>query len=162
MPPKVIFRCDAGDAPEIGTGHIARSKTLASAIVKHGLVKQEDIFFYTRDDEGFNLGKKYLASSGIQFQELSGNKLKANSKRERDIIPYGRQDISEKDIVKHIRFLSDDKRAGRYPGTRGSKDVIAYLINQLKSYGVQPAGEGSSFKQTFSILDSVKLSLIHI
>ena len=71
----------------------------------------------------------------------------------------GTSDISEKDIVKHIRFLSDDKRAGRYPGTRGSKDVIAYLINQLKSYGVQPAGEGSSFKQTFSILD---LSLIHI
>ena len=69
----------------------------------------------------------------------------------------GTSDISEKDIVKHIRFLSDDKRAGRYPGTRGSKDVIAYLINQLKSYGVQPAGEGSSFKQTFSILDSVKI-----
>lgn len=69
----------------------------------------------------------------------------------------GTSDISEKDIMKHIRFLSDDKRAGRYPGTRGSKDVIAYLINQLKSYGVQPAGEGSSFKQTFSILDSVKI-----
>ena len=69
----------------------------------------------------------------------------------------GTSDISEKDIVKHIRFLSDDKRAGRYPGTRESKDVIAYLINQLKSYGVQPAGEGSSFKQTFSILDSVKI-----
>ena len=69
----------------------------------------------------------------------------------------GTSDISEKDIVKHIRFLSDNKRAGRYPGTRGSKDVIAYLINQLKSYGVQPAGEGSSFKQTFSILDSVKI-----
>ena len=69
----------------------------------------------------------------------------------------GTSDISENDIVKHIRFLSDDKRAGRYPGTRGSKDVIAYLINQLKSYGVQPAGEGSSFKQTFSILDSVKI-----
>jgi aminopeptidase YwaD len=66
-------------------------------------------------------------------------------------------DILEKDIVDHIRFLSDDKRAGRYPGTRESKDVIAYLINQLKSYGVQPAGEGSSFKQTFSILDSVKI-----
>ena len=66
-------------------------------------------------------------------------------------------DITEKDIVEHIRFLSNDKRAGRYPGTRGSKDVIAYLINQLKSYGIQPAGEGASFKQTFSILDSVKI-----
>ena len=40
--------------------------------------------------------------------------------------------------MKHIRFLADDKRAGRYPGTRESKDVISYLINNLKSYGVQP------------------------
>tara|TARA_B110000003_G_scaffold187778_1_gene186643 strand:+ start:3780 stop:4829 length:1050 start_codon:yes stop_codon:yes gene_type:complete len=126
MPPKVIFRCDAGDAPEIGTGHIARSKTLASAIVKHGLVKQEDIFFYTRDDEGFNLGKKYLASSGIQFQELSGNKLKANSKSEKDIlinteaklIFFDRLETS-KDIVSNIQkegikvVTFDDYGSGR-------------------------------------------------
>ena len=59
--------------------------------------------------------------------------------------------------MKHIRFLADDKRAGRYPGTRESRDVISYLINNLKSYGVQPGGESGSFKQTFSILDSVKL-----
>ena len=59
--------------------------------------------------------------------------------------------------MKHIRFLADDKRAGRYPGTRESRDVISYLINNLKSYGIQPGGESGSFKQTFSILDSVKL-----
>ena len=69
----------------------------------------------------------------------------------------GSPDISKTDILEHIKFLSDDKRAGRYPGTRQSRDVIAYLINQLKTYGVQPAGENGSFKQTFSILDSVKI-----
>ena len=69
----------------------------------------------------------------------------------------GSPDILKTDILKHIKFLSDDKRAGRYPGTRQSRDVIAYLINQLKTYGVQPAGESGSFKQTFSILDSVKV-----
>ena len=69
----------------------------------------------------------------------------------------GSPDISKTDILEHIKFLSDDKRAGRYPGTRQSRDVIAYLINQLKTYGVQPAGESGSFKQTFSILDSVKI-----
>ena len=126
MPPKVIFRCDAGDAPEIGTGHIARSKTLASAIVKHGIVKQEDIFFYTRDDEGFNLGKKYLASSGIQFQELSGNKLKANSKSEKDILINTEAKLiffdrleTTKDIVSNIQkegikvVTFDDYGSGR-------------------------------------------------
>ena len=69
----------------------------------------------------------------------------------------GSPDISKTDILEHIKFLSDDKRAGRYPGTRQSRDVIAYLINQLKTYGVQPGGESGSFKQTFSILDSVKI-----
>ena len=69
----------------------------------------------------------------------------------------GSPDISESDIMKHIRFLADDDRAGRYPGTRESRDVISYLINNLKSFGVQPGGESGSFKQTFSLLDSVKL-----
>ena len=69
----------------------------------------------------------------------------------------GSPDISESDIMKHIRFLADDDRAGRYPGTRESRDVISYLINNLKSFGVQPGGENGSFKQTFSLLDSVKL-----
>ena len=69
----------------------------------------------------------------------------------------GSPDITKSDIMKHIRFLSDDKRAGRYPGTRESRDVISYLINNLKSFGVQPGGENGSYKQTFSILDSVKL-----
>ena len=69
----------------------------------------------------------------------------------------GAEEISSDDIMKHIRFLADDKRAGRYPGTRESRDVISYLINHLKSYGIQPGGESGSFKQTFSILDSVKL-----
>ena len=69
----------------------------------------------------------------------------------------GSPEIENKDIIEHIKFLSDDKRAGRYPGTRESKDVIAYIINQFKTVGVQQAGEGSSFKQTFSILDSIKI-----
>lgn len=86
MSPKIIFRCDAGHAPEIGTGHIARSKTLANTIVQKSLAQHKDIFFYTRDDDGFNLGKKYLASSGIQFKELSNNQLKANSQSEEDIL----------------------------------------------------------------------------
>ena len=69
----------------------------------------------------------------------------------------GSPEIKNEDIIEHIKYLSDDERAGRYPGTRESKDVIAYIINQFKTFGVQQAGEGSSFKQTFSILDSVKI-----
>ena len=69
----------------------------------------------------------------------------------------GSPDIMPADIMKHIRFLADDDRAGRYPGTRQSRDVISYLINNLKTFGVQPGGNNGSYKQTFSLLDSVKL-----
>ena len=69
----------------------------------------------------------------------------------------GSPDIMPADIMKHIRFLADDDRAGRYPGTRQSRDVISYLINNLKTFGVQPGGINGSYKQTFSLLDSVKL-----
>ena len=47
-------------------------------------------------------------------------------------------EITKNEIMGHIRYLSHEKRDGRYPGTRGTKDVIAYLVKRLKSYGVQP------------------------
>ena len=59
-------------------------------------------------------------------------------------------EISEDEIMNHIRYLSHEKRGGRYPGSRGSKDVIAYIIKQLKSYGIQP-GVKNSFVQPFEI-----------
>ena len=43
-------------------------------------------------------------------------------------------DITKEEIMDHIRYLSHENRGGRYPGTRGSKDVIAYMTRQLKSY----------------------------
>ena len=45
---------------------------------------------------------------------------------------------------------------GRLPGTRGSKDVIAYLIKSLKSYGVRPAF-GKSYTQPFNIQTGIQL-----
>ena len=35
-------------------------------------------------------------------------------------------EITEKEIMSHIRFLSDDNKKGRYPGSRESKDIISY------------------------------------
>ena len=39
-------------------------------------------------------------------------------------------DITKNEIMGHIRYLSHENRGGRYPGTRGSKDVISYMIKQ--------------------------------
>ena len=65
--------------------------------------------------------------------------------------------ITENDIMDHIRYLSHKDRAGRYPGTRESKDVISYLIRHFKSFGVQPGGENGSFVQPFNITDGIEL-----
>jgi len=65
-------------------------------------------------------------------------------------------EITEDEIMNHIRYLSHENREGRLPGTRGSKDVIAYLIKNLKSYGVRPAF-GKSYTQPFDIKTGIQL-----
>ena len=65
-------------------------------------------------------------------------------------------EITEDEIMGHIRYLSHENREGRLPGTRGSKDVIAYLIKNLKSYGVRPAF-GKSYTQPFNIQTGIQL-----
>jgi len=86
MSRKVIFRCDAGHAPEIGTGHITRSKTLANHLVEKGLLCRNDIVFYTRNDCDYDLGDKYLAESGYKYQVFANNELEANSSSELNIL----------------------------------------------------------------------------
>jgi len=65
-------------------------------------------------------------------------------------------EITNNEIMGHIRYLSHENRSGRHPGTRGSRDVIAYLIKQLKSYGVRP-GANNSFIQPFDITTGIGL-----
>ena len=82
----MIFRCDAGHAPEIGTGHVARSKTLANNLVDKGFLDRSDIIFYTRNDSDYDLGEKYLAESGYEYQVFTNNELEANSSSELNIL----------------------------------------------------------------------------
>ena len=64
--------------------------------------------------------------------------------------------ITNNEIMEHIRYLSHESRGGRFPGTRGSKDVIAYMVKHLKSYGVEPGANGS-YVQPFDIISGIKL-----
>ena len=64
--------------------------------------------------------------------------------------------ITNDEIMGHIRYLSHENRGGRFPGTRGSKDVIAYMVKHFKSYGVEP-GVKDSYVQPFDITSGIKL-----
>ena len=65
--------------------------------------------------------------------------------------------ITENEIMEHIKYLSHEDRQGRYPGTKESKDVISYMVRQLKSYGVKPGLENKSYVQPFNITDGIEL-----
>ena len=157
---KILFRCDAGDAPEIGTGHIARSKTLAKALISDGLIAEKEILFFTRHDKGFNLGSRYLDGEDFKFQSFDNNMLKANSDSEiklllnqnADLIIIDRLKTTSK-LVKTLKFHGkkvvtfDDYGTGRLfadlaissifddvPYSKNLKKGYEYLILSKKSY----------------------------
>ena len=66
-------------------------------------------------------------------------------------------EISANDILDHIKYLSADEREGRFPGSRGSKEAIDYIVNELKSSGVQPAGT-DGYKQFFDFTIGIKMN----
>ena len=65
-------------------------------------------------------------------------------------------EITEGEIMNHIRYLSHENRTGRLPGTRGSKDAIAYIVKNFKSFGLKP-GVNGSYVQPFDIQTGIRL-----
>jgi spore coat polysaccharide biosynthesis predicted glycosyltransferase SpsG len=83
---KVLFRCDAGSSPEIGTGHIIRCLTLADYLVGSGFVGKDAILFLTRNDAEFNSGIQILEKRKYSYKAYSDYQLAANSQKEIDTI----------------------------------------------------------------------------
>ncbi|ALW84145.1 peptidase M28 [Hymenobacter sedentarius] len=50
-------------------------------------------------------------------------------------------------IKAHIAYLADDRLQGRQAGTPGYQMAVDYVVKQLKTMGVQPAGEGGTYIQ---------------
>ncbi|WP_426490865.1 M28 family peptidase [Hymenobacter sp. 102] len=57
------------------------------------------------------------------------------------------EQVRPSDLQAHIQYLADDKLRGRKPGTPGYQLAVDYVTDQLRSFGVQPAGEGGTFTQ---------------
>ncbi len=64
--------------------------------------------------------------------------------------------ITAGEIIEHIKYLSSDELAGRFPGSNGDKLAEDYIVKELKSYDVTPGGEGG-FLQKFSYTSEIKL-----
>lgn len=58
--------------------------------------------------------------------------------------------INEAALEAHIRLLASDELEGRAAGFPGNERAVSYLVDQVKSYGLLPAGDGGGYTQEFS------------
>ncbi len=80
---------------------------------------------------------------------LFGGAKSAEIERESHGLNAAMATIQERDLARHVNALADDTLEGREAGTRGGRAAAGYLVRLLKSYGVEPAGEGGSYYQVF-------------
>ena len=65
-------------------------------------------------------------------------------------------EITTDDILEHIKFLSDDDREGRYPGSEGSQKTVEYLVDYFKNNNIEPIGS-NGYLQPFEFITGVNL-----
>jgi len=76
---KVLFRCDAADIPEIGTGHLYRCLTIARLLKKKFRLKNKDIAFLVKSKNHYKKSLKILSFYKFKVIKIKNSKLKPNS-----------------------------------------------------------------------------------
>jgi len=56
-------------------------------------------------------------------------------------LPARAADLDPARLTGHVKTLSSDAYEGRGPDTEGERKTVAYLIEQFKSFGLQPGGD---------------------
>jgi len=59
------------------------------------------------------------------------------------------------DAGRHVATLADDAFEGREGGSRGGRAAASYIVEQLERLGLEPAGDGGSFYQSFGGMRNV-------
>jgi spore coat polysaccharide biosynthesis predicted glycosyltransferase SpsG len=78
----VLFRCDAADIAEIGTGHVYRCLTIAQLLKKKFRLKNQDIAFLIKSKNKYKKGLKILSFYKFKIIKINDSKLKPNSIKE--------------------------------------------------------------------------------
>lgn len=58
--------------------------------------------------------------------------------------------IDEEGLKAHVGFLASDELEGRAAGFPGNERAVDYLVKELASYGLAPAGDGGGYAQEFA------------
>ena len=73
--------------------------------------------------------------------------------------PGGRATTEERSadrFYRDVAWLADDAREGRGVGTKGLEASIAYVEDQMRSIGLEPAGDSGSFRHGFDAPTALK------
>ena len=60
-------------------------------------------------------------------------------------------ETSEARISEHVEFLADSEMEGRLAGSIYEAEASNYIADHFLQYGVEPAGEGDTYLQTFTL-----------
>jgi hypothetical protein len=66
-------------------------------------------------------------------------------------------EITAEELKAHVKYLASDELEGRGSGTEGNRKAAEYIANQMKQYGLKPAGDNGTYFQTFDFVAAVKL-----
>ena len=61
------------------------------------------------------------------------------------------ESITTNDLMRHIRFLADDRLEGRESGGAGNPEATEYVARHFAKFGLKPAGDRKDLLQPFEI-----------
>ncbi|MEH6756348.1 MAG: M28 family peptidase [Parasphingorhabdus sp.] len=67
-------------------------------------------------------------------------------------------DITEHDLLGHIKILASDDFGGRKPGTEGENKTVNYIATQWKNAGLLPASENDNWYAPVAMIDRIPVS----
>ena len=106
---KIILRCDGGNVPEIGTGHIYRCEEIAKFFIKNKNLKKKDLIFFTKQFGKYTFGFKHLSKKFNIFkiknnEELeSKNEIKSLNKTTSELLIIDRLDNLKKSELNELK-----------------------------------------------------------
>jgi len=69
--------------------------------------------------------------------------------------------ITVDELRTQVRYLASDELQGRASGTEGNRKAAVYIADELRRYGIAPAGSTGDYFQPFQFVSAVKLGPVN-
>lgn len=133
-----IFRVDAGNIPELGTGHLYRCINIYNYLIKKGVDKRK-LLFITKTAGKHAIAKKILNFHNIKYHKLNKNTLDYSKEEvfflqnyNSKVIIFDRLSRINNNFVKQIK--KNFKKIIGIDILKKKKVKINYFINPLNNY----------------------------